>query len=115
VTVSAPGITGFANPEATVAGTTLCVIDDSQDNALRTFVVVVPTSGDARTVTITVETNYGTLSATVALPATESTTVTTPEPTDSAPTDSATTDDGDDTLTASTHATDDEHGTPDDP
>ena len=56
VTVSAPGITGFANPQATVDGVALCVIDDSQDNALRTFVVVVPTSGEAHEVTIAVET-----------------------------------------------------------
>jgi hypothetical protein len=117
VSVSAPGITGFANPRASVDGTRLCVIDDSQDNALRTFIVVVPTSGDEHAVTIAVETNYGTLSAAVTLPAidVESTTVATPVPTDSEPTDSEPTDNGDETPTKSTDATEDEQGTPDDP
>ena len=68
VVIGAPGIIGYANPEATVNGSLLCVIRDSQDNALRTFVVVVPTSGEGQVVTIDVTTNYGTLRADVALP-----------------------------------------------
>ncbi len=69
VVIGAPGIIGYANPEATVNGGLLCVIRDSQDNALRTFVVVVPTSGEEQVVTIDVTTDYGTLRADVALPA----------------------------------------------
>jgi hypothetical protein len=70
VSISAPGILGYANPRATVNGALLCVIEDVEDNALRTFVVVVPTSGEGETVSIDVETNYGTLRADVELPAT---------------------------------------------
>jgi hypothetical protein len=106
VTISAPGITGFANPRATLGGTALCVIADSPDSALRTFVVVVPTSGDAQTATIDVETNYGTLTTTVELPAIDvASTVTT----------TGSTDRGDTTPDGTTGATVDEHRTPDDP
>ena len=70
VSISAPGIIGYANPRATVDGALLCVVGDVEDNALRTFVVVVPTSGEGETVSIDVETNYGTLRADVELPAT---------------------------------------------
>jgi hypothetical protein len=73
VRISAPGILGFANPRATVDGELLCVINgsDEEDNALRTFQVVVPTSGEEKTVTIEVETNYGILDEDVKLPAVE--------------------------------------------
>jgi hypothetical protein len=73
VRMSAPGILGYANPRATVDGDLLCVVNgsDQEDNALRTFVVVVPTSGEERTVTIEVETNYGNLHEDVTLPAVE--------------------------------------------
>ena len=74
VVMSAPGITGFANPRATVDGSVLCVVGDSQDNALRTFIVVVPTTGEGETVSISVETNYGTLQTAVELPAVDTAT-----------------------------------------
>jgi hypothetical protein len=79
VTVSAPGILGFANPRATVAGDALCVVDDGTDDALRTFVVVVPASGEEQTVAIEVETNYGVLREEVTLPAVDDTTTETTE------------------------------------
>ena len=107
VVVSAPGITGYANPQATMDGTLLCVIEDSQDNALRTFVVVVPTSGERQKVTIDVETNYGTLRADVELPTVD---VETTDPSvvttdDATPTES----------TGTTDTTDGGPGTTDDP
>jgi len=91
VAVSAPGMTDIENPQVTVDGIAVCVTDDSTDDALRTLEVVVPTSGDAHTVTISVETNYGTLSATVELPAidVQSTTVAPPDSSDSATTDAS--------------------------
>ena len=62
---------------AAIDGDPLCVIADSKDDALRTFVVLVPTSGEQTTVTIVVDTNYGMLSADVELPAVDADTTVT--------------------------------------
>jgi hypothetical protein len=108
VSISAPGILGYANPRATVDGDPLCVIDDEEDNALRTFLVVVPTSGEDKTVTIEVETNYGILHGDVKLPVVEvETTETSVETTE---TSVETTDDA-----TSTGTTDEAPGTTDGP
>jgi hypothetical protein len=84
------------------------VINDEEDNALRTFLVVVPTSGEDKTVTIEVETNYGILHEDVKLPAVEvETTETSVETTE---TSVETTDDA-----TSTGTTDEAPGTTDGP
>jgi hypothetical protein len=69
VTMSVPGIPDDSSPQASVDGAPLCVTNETDDNALRVFTVVVPTSGEPHGVTIAVDTNYGPLSADVALPA----------------------------------------------
>jgi hypothetical protein len=115
VELAAPGITGFANPQASIDGGRLCVVADATDDALRSFVVVVPASLGGQTVTIDVESNYGTLRADVALPALDDGTTTSSEGTeDDDPTtstsDETTTEDGEDETTteptASTEADD---------
>ncbi len=82
VTVSAPDADNEGvEPVATLGGEPLCLIDRSRDDALRKLDIVVPASADGQSVTIEVDTDYGTLITDVALPPVVPPTQPTPEPT----------------------------------